>query len=62
MDITTVFGTVIGGSNPPGDISGGGGENQLGKKGGYGLVVEHILAKDETGVQFSLPAYQTKVL
>ena len=23
---------------------------------GYGLVVEHVLAKDETGVRFSLPA------
>ena len=27
---------------------------------GYGLVVEHVLAKDETGVRFSLPA-QLKV-
>ncbi|KKT21414.1 MAG: hypothetical protein UW04_C0004G0028, partial [Parcubacteria group bacterium GW2011_GWB1_43_8] len=26
-------------------------------EGGYGLVVEHVLAKDETGVRFSLPAY-----
>ncbi len=25
-------------------------------KSGYGLVVEHVLAKDETGVRFSLPA------
>ena len=25
---------------------------------GYGLVVEHVLAKDETGVRFSLPAPQ----
>src|SRR3989344_5629389 len=24
---------------------------------GYGLVVEHVLAKDETGVRFSLPAH-----
>ncbi len=23
---------------------------------GHGLVVEHVLAKDETGVRFSLPA------
>ncbi len=23
---------------------------------GYGLVVEYVLAKDETGVRFSLPA------
>ena len=27
-----------------------------GNEGGYGLVVEHVLAKDETGVRFSLPA------
>ena len=26
-------------------------------EGGYGLVVEHVLAKDETGVRFSLPAW-----
>ena len=25
-------------------------------EGGYGLVAEHVLAKDETGVRFSLPA------
>ena len=24
---------------------------------GHGLVVEHVLAKDETGVRFSLPAH-----
>lgn len=30
-------------------------------KSGYGLVVEHVLAKDETGVRFSLPA-QNKML
>ena len=29
-------------------------------EGGYGLVAEHVLAKDETGVRFSLPAqYET---
>ena len=28
----------------------------LNKDSGYGLVVEHVLAKDETGVRFSLPA------
>ena len=27
-----------------------------GKFCGYGLVVEHVLAKDETGVRFSYPA------
>ena len=26
---------------------------------GYGLVVEHVLAKDEMGVRFSLTAQQT---
>ena len=26
---------------------------------GHGLVVEHVLAKDETGVRFSLAAQQT---
>lgn len=26
------------------------------KRCGYGLVVERVLAKDETGVRFSLPA------
>ena len=26
---------------------------------GYGLVVEHVLAKDETGVRFSLSAHVT---
>ncbi len=26
------------------------------RKGGHGLVVERVLAKDETGVRFSLPA------
>jgi len=25
---------------------------------GYGLVVERVLAKDETGVRFSLPALE----
>ena len=29
-------------------------------EGGYGLVAEHILAKDETGVRFSLPAPKSK--
>ena len=37
----------------------GGGKNEIG---GYGLVVECVLAKDETGVQFSLPAPSVSVL
>lgn len=48
MDITTVFGTVILGSNPGGCTAKG--------VSGYSLVVERILAKDESGVRFSLPA------
>ena len=51
MDITTVFGTVIGGSNPPGDT------REIEDHRGYGLVVEYVLAKDETGVRLSLPAF-----
>ena len=49
MDITRGFGPRIPGSNPGRCIKGA-------SEGGYGLVVEHVLAKDETGVQFSLPA------
>lgn len=57
MDITTGFEPVIGGSNPS--------ESTKVKVydivfsvrvSGYGLVVEHVLAKDETGVRFSLSA------
>ena len=67
MDITTVFGTVILGSNPGrctllqdnkplrglfvGSIY------KIGRICGYGLVVECVLAKDETRVRFSLPAH-----
>lgn len=69
-DITTVFGTVIGGSNPSGrtdfwifylkeDIlipqfltS----TVHYGSLCGYRLVVGRVLAKDEVGVRFSLPA------
>lgn len=29
---------------------------------GYGLVVEHVLAKDETGVRFSLPALRKSLI
>ncbi len=28
---------------------------------GHGLVVEHVLAKDETGVRFSLPAQDVRM-
>ena len=72
MDITPVFGTVIGGSNPSRST-----ENflhlykydknfdviilnmiQCFYKCGVGLVVEHDLAKVETGVRFSHAALQ----
>ena len=33
-----------------------------GSEGGYSLVVEHIVANDKTGVRFSLPAQDTKIL
>ncbi len=91
MDITTVFGTVIGGSNPSGSTSdrvrellhareaclpagrdskefslprskrgrklpAAVAENPEGSKGGYSLMVGHVLAKDEVGVRFSLSA------
>jgi hypothetical protein len=59
MDIIPVFGTVVGGSNPSESTS-----LLLYKEYrilvttcGYGLVVECVLAKDETGVRFSLPAH-----
>ena len=69
MDITTVFETVIPGSNP-----GVGTPRPPSSKKiknlysieieicGYGLVVECVLAKDETGVRFSLPAQLKKAL
>ena len=63
MDITTVFGTVVVGSNP---AEGTSRRTDLlgnfkvlvynGSQCGYGLVVECVLAKDETRVRFSLPA------
>lgn len=46
MDITSVFGTAVLGSSP----------GRCTDKSGYGLVVEYVLAKDETRVRFSLPA------
>ncbi len=59
MDITPVFGTDIGGSSPSGRT------NRIWSfwlfrlellSRGYRLVVGHVLAKDEVGVRFSLPA------
>ena len=55
MDITAGFEPAVPGSSPGGSTK---------RKVcaivfnvcGYGLVVEHILAKDETGVRFSLSA------
>lgn len=69
MDITAVFGTVVGGSNPSGSTSNS--RKQQSCKNvrisynfghcGYGLVVEHVLAKDETRVRFPLAA-QSKAM
>jgi hypothetical protein len=70
MDITTVFGTVVVGSSPAGSTDYRGIWSfrkfvynshvavlkVFERLCGYGLVVEHVLAKDETGVRFSLPA------
>lgn len=50
MDITSVFGTVVLGSSPGRCTNSG-----------YGLVVEYVLAKDETGVRFSLSAPKSLV-
>jgi hypothetical protein len=57
MDITPVFGTVVLGSSP-GRCTIIIYESILRR---YGLVVEYVLAKDETGVRFSLSA-QYKIL
>ena len=60
MDITADFGSAILGSNP------GRGTGILNKQHvmmllcGYGLVVARVLAKDETGVRFSLSALKLK--
>ena len=59
MDRALVFGTSDVGSIPAGGMLlyfVGGLARRSFSEGGYGLVVEHILAKDETGVRFSLPA------
>jgi hypothetical protein len=53
MDITRGFGPRIVGSSPAGGASE---IIDLPTICGYGLVVEHVLAKDETGVRFSLSA------
>lgn len=56
MDITADFGSAILGSSP------GRGTRAWysAKTCGYGLVVERVLAKDETGVRFSLAAPKEK--
>ena len=51
MDITSGFEPLIPGSSPGRCTS---------YNCGYGLVVEHVLAKDETGVRFPLPAQKTR--
>jgi hypothetical protein len=57
MDITSDFESDIPGSNP-----GRGTGNQkveyatISQRCGHGLVVERVLAKDETGFRLSLPA------
>ncbi len=53
MDITSGFEPLIPGSSPGRCTS---------YNCGYGLVVEHVLAKDETGVRFPLPAQNEKIL
>ena len=59
MDITTDFGSVILGSNPGrGTLEMKMGGVLLCPEGGYGLVVERVLAKDEAGVRFSLSAQE----
>ena len=85
MDITTVFGTVIEGSNPPestimiqcgfaaleflvhtlaSKITNWFDRKDLIKKihCGYGLVVEHVLAKHGAGFRLPLPAHLKKSL
>lgn len=61
MDITTDFGSVILGSNPGRGTGNKNGQHVIMLRGGYGLVVERVLAKDETGVRFSLSAQKSKV-
>jgi hypothetical protein len=56
MDITADFGSAVPGSSP------GGGTRIFRElcydalRSGYGLVVKRVLAKDESGVRFSLSA------
>ena len=55
MDITAGFEPAVPGSSPGGSTK----EKVYAivfNVRGYGLVVEHVLAKDETGVRFSLSA------
>jgi hypothetical protein len=60
MDITADFGSAIPGSSP------GRGTRIVGRlcydafRSGYGLVVKRVLAKDESGVRFSLSAQNKK--
>lgn len=70
MDITPVFGTDIGGSSPSGRIREHFDFSAISIRivpvlffmRGYRLVVGHVLAKDEVGVRFSLPAFsETRV-
>lgn len=56
MDITTVFGTVVPSSSLGGGTRKQGGLRVLFGSSGYGLVVKRVLAKDESGVRFSLSA------
>ena len=60
MDITAVFGTVVPGSSPGRSTRNKEGGHGIMPTRGHGLVVEHVLAKDETGVRFSLPAPESK--
>lgn len=59
MDITTDFGSVILGSNPGRGTGNKNGQHVIMLRGGYGLVVERVLAKDEAGVRFSLSAQRS---
>ena len=56
MDITADFGSAIPGSNPGEGTRNKSIRHDTMSRGGHGLVVERVLAKDETGVRFSLPA------
>ena len=60
-DITRRFGRRVLGSIPGRGTGYESGRHAIMAQRGYGLVVECVLAKDETGVRFSLSA-QTKQL